>query len=67
MVPGVSEIVEKSDCGCTRGELLRMEKVILDKLQWDLKRVTALDFLHIVSQWQTLSQACGSKLQSEQK
>lgn len=49
MVPGASEIVQQTDCGCTRAELLRMERVILDKLQWDLKRVTALDFLHIVS------------------
>lgn len=47
MVPGVSEIVQQADCGCTRAELLRMERVILDKLQWDLKRVTTLDFLHI--------------------
>ena len=47
MVPGASEIVQETDCGCTRAELLRMERVILDKLQWDLKRVTTLDFLHI--------------------
>jgi hypothetical protein len=49
VVPGTLEYVVESQCGCTASELLRMERIILNKLQWDLRDVTALDFLHIVS------------------
>lgn len=47
MVPSTLDFVQKSECGCSVAEVLRMERVILDKLQWQLMYTTAVDFLHI--------------------
>ncbi|XP_074651739.1 cyclin-I-like [Tubulanus polymorphus] len=47
VVPGTLEFVRSTQCGCTVSEVLRMERVILDKLQWQINSSTALDFLHI--------------------
>jgi len=47
IVPGTSELVRESRCGCSVREVLRMERVILDKLHWAPATSTALDFLHI--------------------
>lgn len=47
VVPGTLELVQESHCGCSMSEVLRMERCILDKLSWDLRSATPLEFLHI--------------------
>lgn len=47
MVPATQDFVRDSQCGCTVNEVLRMERVVLDKLKWELNFVNGLDFLQI--------------------
>ncbi len=49
VVPGTLELVRESQCGCSVAEVLRMERVVLNKLEWNVHLVTPLQFLHIVS------------------
>lgn len=47
VIPGTLELVRTSQCGCSVAEVIRMERLVLDKLNWDIKLTTPLDFLHI--------------------
>ncbi|XP_074650845.1 cyclin-G1-like isoform X2 [Tubulanus polymorphus] len=45
-IPYATELVKLSQCGGAAADLLRMEGIILDKLDWDLNPVTTLTFVN---------------------
>lgn len=47
-VPSTEEVVWRGQMKCSARELLRMERVLLDKLSWCLPPTTVLDFLQVL-------------------
>ncbi|XP_037070103.1 cyclin-I-like [Pollicipes pollicipes] len=46
LVPAISYVVERARPGCSVADVLRMERVVLDKFGWQVRLVTPLNFLH---------------------
>ncbi|KAF4098191.1 hypothetical protein G5714_020221 [Onychostoma macrolepis] len=47
VIASVKDLLEQSRCKFSTAEILRMERVILNKLHWDLYIATPIDFIHI--------------------
>lgn len=46
IVPAITYVVERTRPGCSVADVLRLERLVLDKLGWQLRLVTPLSFLH---------------------
>lgn len=48
VIPSTVDLVKISRCDCAVSDILRMECVILNKLDWNVKTITPVDYLHII-------------------
>lgn len=48
VIPGLRELVSSSDCGFSHGDVVRMERLVLAKLGWNLFYTTPLAFLYLL-------------------
>lgn len=48
VVPHIVDLVHLSAANCTVADVVRMEMIILDKLEWDVNLPTSLQFLQMV-------------------
>ncbi|KAL6048015.1 hypothetical protein STEG23_036136, partial [Scotinomys teguina] len=46
-VPPAHDVIRISQCKCTASDIKRMEKIISEKLHYELEATTALKFLHL--------------------
>lgn len=46
-VPPTHDVIRISQCKCTASDIKRMEKIISEKLHYELEATTALNFLHL--------------------
>ncbi|KAI5936627.1 Cyclin-G2 [Manis javanica] len=46
-IPSTHDVIRISQCKCTASDLKRMEKIISEKLHYELEATTALNFLHL--------------------
>ncbi|XP_052443577.1 cyclin-I [Carassius gibelio] len=49
VIASVKDLLEQSRCKFSTAEILRMKRVMMNKLHWDLYIATPMDFNHIVS------------------
>lgn len=46
-IPSTHDVIRISQCKCTASDIKRMEKIISEKLHYELEATTALNFLHL--------------------
>ncbi|XP_059778788.1 cyclin-G2 [Balaenoptera ricei] len=46
-IPSTLDVIRISQCKCTASDIKRMEKIISEKLHYELEATTALNFLHL--------------------
>ncbi|ELW68430.1 Cyclin-G2 [Tupaia chinensis] len=46
-IPSTYDVIRISQCKCTASDIKRMEKIISEKLHYELEATTALNFLHL--------------------
>jgi len=48
VIPATQELVQVSECGCSEAEILRMERCILNKFDWNPRASpTSIEFIHL--------------------